>query len=43
MSTAALHASAFYAGAAKNRVVFTFLDDDSFLVFRIDAAEVVPF
>jgi len=43
MSTAALHASAFYEDAAKNRVVFTFLDDESFLVFRVEAAEVVPF
>jgi hypothetical protein len=43
MSTAAVHANAFYADVAKNRVVFTFLDDDSFLVFRIGDAEVVPF
>jgi hypothetical protein len=43
MSTAALHANAFYEDAAKKRAVFTFLKDDSFLVFRIDAAEVIPF
>jgi hypothetical protein len=43
MSTAALHANAFYEDAAKNQVIFTLLDDDSFLVFRIDGAEVVPF
>jgi hypothetical protein len=43
MSTGALHATAFYEDLVKTRAVFTFVDDDSFLVYRIGAAEVVPF
>ena len=43
MSIAAAQASAFYQQAAKDGAVFTFLEDDGFLVFSIRGQDVVPF
>ena len=43
MSNAASNASAFYERVVKDGRVFTVLGDDSFLVFRVSGAEVVPF
>ena len=43
MSTAAAHATTFYVDAATHRVVFTLLEDDSFLVLRVGGTEVIPF
>ncbi len=43
MSVAAAQASKFYEQVAVDRKVYTFMDDDSFLVFRKDGNDVVPF
>ncbi len=43
MTIAAAQAQKFYEQVATERRVFTFLDDDSFLVFKIRDIEVVPF
>ena len=43
MSNAASQASDFYKTVVMNGVVFTFQDDDGYLVFPVDSREVVPF
>jgi hypothetical protein len=43
MSVAAAQASAFYEQVAREKLVFTFTDGDSYLVFRVRDKEVVPF
>ncbi|HUE69252.1 MAG TPA: DUF2750 domain-containing protein [Pirellulaceae bacterium] len=43
MSAAAMHASAVYEQVAKDGRVFTFLSDDSYLVFPVYGTEVVSF
>jgi hypothetical protein len=43
MSQTAFQASAFYEEMASSRNVFTLLDGGSFLVFRVEEIEVVPF
>lgn len=43
MSTAALHASAFYEQVAREGSVFSFSDEDSMLIFRIRDQDVTPF
>jgi len=43
MTAAALHASAFYAEVARQRAVFTLLEEGSFPVLRMGEGEVVPF
>jgi hypothetical protein len=43
MSTAALHASAFYAEVAAHGAVFTLLEEGSFPVLRVGGSDVVPF
>jgi hypothetical protein len=43
MSIASAQAVAFYEQAARERRVYTILDDDNFLVFPIRDKEVVPF
>jgi hypothetical protein len=43
MSIAAAQASTFYEEVVREQTVFTFTEDGSFLVFRVDGKEVVPF
>jgi hypothetical protein len=43
MSVAAAQASKFYEQVVVDGKVFTFMDDDSFLVFRKNDKEVIPF
>ena len=43
MSTAAIHANAFYGQVAKEGSLFSFSDEDSMLVFLIRDCEVTPF
>jgi hypothetical protein len=43
MSNASSQASDFYRSAVENETVFTFQDDDGYLVFPIRGIEVVPF
>ena len=43
MSVAAANARKFYEQVVAERRVFTFVDDGSYLVFKIGGAEVIPF
>jgi hypothetical protein len=43
MSVAGIHATKFYEQVALERRVFTFLDDEDLLVFKVRDIEVVPF
>jgi|688.fasta_scaffold1203866_1 hypothetical protein len=43
MSNAASQASDLYESTVKNEAVFTFQDDDGYLVFHIRGIEAVPF
>jgi hypothetical protein len=43
MSIAAAQANKFYEQVARDRRVFTFTENDEFLVFPVDGKEVVPF
>ena len=43
MSIAAAQANQFYEQVVRERKVFTFTEDDSFLVFPVGGQEVVPF
>ena len=43
MSIAAAQAEQFYEQVVRERTVFTFTEDDSFLVFPVGGQEVVPF
>lgn len=43
MSIAAAQASKFYEQVVRERAVFTFIDDGSFLVFSVRGHDVVPF
>ena len=43
MSIAAAQASKFYAQAAKEKLVFTFTEGDSYLVFPVQGKDVIPF
>ncbi|MDB5335075.1 MAG: hypothetical protein JWN70_694 [Planctomycetaceae bacterium] len=43
MAIAAAQAQKFYEQVTAERRVFTFLNDDSFLVFKVGSLEVVPF
>lgn len=43
MTTAAAHATAFYADVAKHRMVYALSDDGGFPVLRVGGSDVVPF
>jgi hypothetical protein len=43
MSIAAAQASKFYEQSVKDGSVFTVLDEDSYLIFKIGSTEVIPF